>query len=522
MTPARAASILDAVAAALQLAHDRGITHRDLKPANIVAHRYDSGERVYKVIDFGLASREGRQRRHAAHRSRSCSWAPWPTRRPSSCAARRSGPPTDIYSLGVIAYEMLTGRRPFEAADPVIADHTRCCPRHRPGSAAASRAGDRCAADATILRSDGPTRRDRWPSASAIRRRESVAALTGDGRTGRDDRRPATEDGLLSRYELGETLGRGRLGSLVFRGTHRALGVPVAIRVLARRPAALGRRARALPARGPDAAGAHPHLLQVRDFGEDDRAVFVVTDLRGPSLRRRWPDGPMPWPRGAALSRRWLDAARRCTRSGGCMTGVNPDMIRFTGARPSDEQLVMSTGGHPRGAGRAGHDARAGAARAGGERARAALRGAGSADGRPPDARADVFTIAVLGVSDGHRPRAVPAADLPELIGQMLQPSRRWPSPRGCRRLRPRRSRRCLRPIRRTAARWQICGSPSAPSVPVSVVRHTFPGRLRLPRGVARRSDIAISSLLAPCDPAFPLRDLCGDPLRRDTSRRRD
>ena len=46
--------MLTSVAAALQLAHDRGITHRDLKPANIVAHRYESGERVYKVIDFGL------------------------------------------------------------------------------------------------------------------------------------------------------------------------------------------------------------------------------------------------------------------------------------------------------------------------------------------------------------------------------------------------------------------------------------------------------------------------------------
>ena len=53
------------MAAALQLAHDRGITHRDLKPANIVAHRYDSGERVYKVIDFGLAAVKEAARRHA-------------------------------------------------------------------------------------------------------------------------------------------------------------------------------------------------------------------------------------------------------------------------------------------------------------------------------------------------------------------------------------------------------------------------------------------------------------------------
>ena len=56
MPPARVVAILESVASALQLAHDRGITHRDLKPANIVAHRYESGERVYKVIDFGLAA----------------------------------------------------------------------------------------------------------------------------------------------------------------------------------------------------------------------------------------------------------------------------------------------------------------------------------------------------------------------------------------------------------------------------------------------------------------------------------
>jgi serine/threonine protein kinase len=48
MPPAKAVQILSAVAGALQLAHDRGITHRDLKPANIVAHRYGSGERFTK------------------------------------------------------------------------------------------------------------------------------------------------------------------------------------------------------------------------------------------------------------------------------------------------------------------------------------------------------------------------------------------------------------------------------------------------------------------------------------------
>ena len=69
MSLARVGSILGPVASALQLAHDHGITHRDLKPANIVAHRYQSGDRVYKVIDFGLAAHEGPERSGAFDRS---------------------------------------------------------------------------------------------------------------------------------------------------------------------------------------------------------------------------------------------------------------------------------------------------------------------------------------------------------------------------------------------------------------------------------------------------------------------
>ena len=48
--------MLEAVGGGGAARHDHGITHRDLKPANIVAHDYGSGDRVYKVIDFGLAA----------------------------------------------------------------------------------------------------------------------------------------------------------------------------------------------------------------------------------------------------------------------------------------------------------------------------------------------------------------------------------------------------------------------------------------------------------------------------------
>ena len=48
--------IVPGICSALQLAHAHGVVHRDIKPANIVAHDYDAGPRVYKLVDFGIAN----------------------------------------------------------------------------------------------------------------------------------------------------------------------------------------------------------------------------------------------------------------------------------------------------------------------------------------------------------------------------------------------------------------------------------------------------------------------------------
>ena len=117
----------------------------------------------------------------------------------------------------------------------------------------------------------------RWPSVTAF-----VEALTKSLTVTTGAAVGTSSDGpsLLSRYDVGESLGPGRLGSLVRRGTHRALGVPVAIRHLKREGQphwdALRERflreAQTLQVR-------HPNLMHVRDFGEDATGVFVVTDL---------------------------------------------------------------------------------------------------------------------------------------------------------------------------------------------------------------------------------------------------
>jgi hypothetical protein len=107
--PQRAALVRDA-AVAVGAAHAQGILHRDLKPANLLV---DRAGRV-RVTDFGLASFEGADRltRTGAMIGTPCYMAPELFSRGSDGA----GAATDVWALGVVLYEALTGRLPFDAA----------------------------------------------------------------------------------------------------------------------------------------------------------------------------------------------------------------------------------------------------------------------------------------------------------------------------------------------------------------------------------------------------------------------
>jgi len=110
----RAAAYVKTIAEAIEYAHQQGTLHRDLKPSNVLIDDTDQP----RVTDFGLAKRiEGDSALTGTGQILGTpSYMP-----PEQAAANRGevGPPSDVYSLGAVLYELLTGRPPFKAETPL-------------------------------------------------------------------------------------------------------------------------------------------------------------------------------------------------------------------------------------------------------------------------------------------------------------------------------------------------------------------------------------------------------------------
>jgi eukaryotic-like serine/threonine-protein kinase len=105
------------IAAALDAAHEAGITHRDLKPANVFLATERDGTYFPKLLDFGIAKLIGDD---AAHKTGSGVVLGTPRyMSPEQARGRTADHTSDIYALGVILHEMLTGRPLFTGETPI-------------------------------------------------------------------------------------------------------------------------------------------------------------------------------------------------------------------------------------------------------------------------------------------------------------------------------------------------------------------------------------------------------------------
>src|SRR4029077_19665196 len=118
----RAVSIMLQISAAVAAAHEAGIIHRDLKPANIFVVQHPEGPAVVKVLDFGIAklASELLDDEDSLTLTQVGAMIGTPHYMSSEqCDGLELTPAADVYSLGCILYEMLTGTVPFSGATPL-------------------------------------------------------------------------------------------------------------------------------------------------------------------------------------------------------------------------------------------------------------------------------------------------------------------------------------------------------------------------------------------------------------------
>ncbi len=165
LTEPKVVSLVGKIALVLQEAHEKGIIHRDLKSANIMINR--KGEPI--VMDFGLARRDTPTEAQISVSGQILGSPAYMSPEQARGESKSVGPQADVYSLGILMYEMLCGRRPFvgnvtEVLGMILHVEPESPSKHRPGLDAKI--------EAVCLRAISKDPRQRWVSMS-----EFAAAL---------------------------------------------------------------------------------------------------------------------------------------------------------------------------------------------------------------------------------------------------------------------------------------------------------------------------------------------------------
>lgn len=170
LTPSAAAEVIGQACAALQVAHQQHIVHRDLKPDNIIVNATVTGLRV-KVLDFGIAKLRDMA---ASNLTQTGSVMGTPHyMSPEQCLGEELDGRSDLYSLGIVLYEMLAGVVPFNSptSTAVVVQHVN----QEPPSLRSMNLSISPALEAVVMHALAKRREDRPQFADALARELSAA-----------------------------------------------------------------------------------------------------------------------------------------------------------------------------------------------------------------------------------------------------------------------------------------------------------------------------------------------------------
>jgi serine/threonine-protein kinase len=174
LAPAEAARIIEQVLTALEYSHRAGVIHRDIKPGNIMVT--STGQ--VKVMDFGIARAISESSATIAETSTIVGTAQYFS--PEQARGESVDPRTDLYSAGIVLFEMLAGRAPFVDENPVAVAYQHVNELASPPSALNPAVSPML--DAVVLRSMSKDRFSRYQSASEFRH-EVASAAAGNAPT---------------------------------------------------------------------------------------------------------------------------------------------------------------------------------------------------------------------------------------------------------------------------------------------------------------------------------------------------
>jgi serine/threonine protein kinase/Tol biopolymer transport system component len=334
---AEALDIAAQIAAGLGAAHERGIIHRDVKPANVIL----SPQGLVKLVDFGIAklaegetvlTRQDRPLGTLAYMS------------PEQLRGQPVDARSDIWSLGVVLYEMLTGGPPFAGADrelvrAILADEPAPLAARLPGTsempgierilrrALAKRTGER-------YRDIERMRRELLEAAAGRALPDVDVTLIEPAREAADP--PSGVAGLAGRrilhFQVLEPVGSGGMG-VVYRAEDTRLGRTVALKFLAPE---LGRnmdaKQRFLTEARAASALDHPNVCTILEVGESaDGLLFLAMPCyAGEDLQSRIARGPLPLAEAVDIAAQTAQGLAKAHRHGIIHRDLKPANLFLT------------------------------------------------------------------------------------------------------------------------------------------------------------------------------------------------